>query len=127
MLDDQFMAHLESGDLLTHADKHLLVELPQHYLPGTWKDTISAIKSAGYTPVLAHPERYGLILEPAELELMARIEGLKFQGNVGSLTGMYGKDVAARAKQWRAANFYHCWGTDSHTPTMASRMKLKPV
>ncbi len=126
MLDDRFMHHLSADPMLTHEGGLLLIELPQHYLPGTWKDMISAAKKAGYHPLLAHPERYGMILEPEELEAMAQQEGLKFQGNIGSLTGMYGKEVATRAKQWQAAGFYHCWGTDSHTPGMARRMNLKP-
>lgn len=59
MLDDRFEEQISRYAPLTYDGTHLLVELPQHYLPGTWKDMFTAIRDKGYAPVLAHPERYG--------------------------------------------------------------------
>ena len=63
MLDNQFNEQLRRYTPLTYDGIHLLVELPQYYLPGAWKDMISAVRDRGYIPVLAHPERYGRLLQ----------------------------------------------------------------
>ena len=64
MLDNQFNEQLRRLHTpLTYDGIHLLVELPQYYLPGAWKDMISSVRDKGYTPVLAHPERYGRLLQ----------------------------------------------------------------
>lgn len=125
MLDDQFEEQLRRYTPLTYDGVHLLVELPQYYLPGAWKDMISAIRDKGYTPVLAHPERYGRILQTEEFHQLALQEGVKYQGNAGSLGGLYGKSVAALAKTLHAQQLYAWWGTDSHSTAMACNMPLK--
>lgn len=126
MLDDQFNEQLRRYTPLTYDGVHLLVELPQYYLPGTWKDMISAVRDKGYVPVLAHPERYGRILQQEEFLLLARQEGVKYQGNVGSLKGFYGKSAAALASSFHAQRLYEWWGTDCHSAAMACRLPLKP-
>ena len=126
MLDDLFEKQLRRGAMLAHDGTHLLVELPQSCLPGTWKDMISAVRDQGYTPVLAHPERYGRILEQAELLELAEREGVRFQGNVGSLGGFYGKAAASTARELHANGLYLWWGTDTHNAAMARHMPLKP-
>ncbi len=110
---------------LTYDGIHLLVELPQYYLPGAWKDMISSVRDMGYVPVLAHPERYGRLLQQEDFLQLARQEGVKYQGNVGSLKGFYGKSAAALAQTFRTRQLYEWWGTDSHNIAMAKRMPLK--
>ena len=101
------------------------MELPQYYLPGAWKDMISSVRDMGYVPVLAHPERYGRLLQQEDFLQLARQEGVKYQGNVGSLKGFYGKSAAALAQTFRTRQLYEWWGTDSHNIAMAKRMPLK--
>lgn len=126
MLDDLFEEQIKRRGILSHDGTHLLVELPQHYLPNAWKDMISAVRDKGYTPVLAHPERYGRILKKEELLDLAEQEGVRFQGNAGSLGGMYGKLVSTLAGKLHSAGLYFWWGTDSHNTAMARKMPLKP-
>ena len=125
MLDNQFNEQLRRYTPLTCDGIHLLVELPQYYLPGAWKDMISSVRDKGYTPVLAHPERYGRLLQQEDFLQLARQEGVKYQGNVGSLKGFYGKSAAALAQTFRTRQLYEWWGTDSHNIAMAKRMPLK--
>lgn len=125
MLDEQFEMRLSKNAPLTYDGKHMLIELPQHYLPNGWKDMISAVRDRGYTPVLAHPERYGHILQEDELFQLAEQERIKYQGNAGSLGGLYGKQAFSLAKKLRDRHLYAWWGTDSHTPAMASNMPIK--
>ena len=147
MLDEAFPRHLASGDLLTidpawltqpqsgkspdcqsSADnsqsKHfVLVELPQYLLPPGWQDMLDTILTAGYTPLLAHPERYLRILEEQDIRALVD-RGIALQGNLGSLTGYYGSRVRELAQSLRADGLYTTYGTDSHSAGMLQHLKL---
>ena len=139
MLDETFPRHLASGDLLTipeeilfvnrkseivnHTKKFLLVELPQYLLPPGWQDMLDAILSAGYTPLLAHPERYLRILEENDIRALVD-RGIALQGNLGSLTGYYGSRVQKLAQSLRTDGLYTTYGTDSHSAGMLQHLKL---
>ena len=137
MLDEAFPRHLASGDLLTipaselgtsvpkdnTTGNYVLVELPQYLLPPGWQDMLDSILAAGHTPLLAHPERYLRILSEADLrQLHAR--GLRYQGNFGSLAGIYGPQVQKLARRLHRAGLYTTFGTDAHSPGMVEKMEL---
>ena len=147
MLDEAFPRHLASGDLLTidsslicpttsgessnrqssivncQSPRFLLVELPQYLLPPGWQDMLDSILSAGYTPLLAHPERYLRILEEQDIRALVD-RGIALQGNLGSLTGYYGSRVRELAQSLRADGLYTTFGTDSHSAGMLQHLKL---
>ena len=120
MIDEEFDTILKKGPLLTWDDKHLLVELPQYLLPTGWMDSISLLLEQGYTPVLAHPERYIRILSIDDLLDLSDL-GILFQGNIGAITGYYGTHVQKTAQHLRKLNLYHCWGSDAHDIQMFNR------
>lgn len=122
MIDEDFDAAITAEPPLTWDGKRLLVELPQYMLPPGWMDSISLVKKLGYTPVLAHPERYGRVLSPEDLEYLAEQEGVLFQGNLGSLSGYYGRRVQALARRFRKKKLYFCWGSDTHSLDMLRRV-----
>ena len=139
MLDETFPRHLASGDLLTipeeilfvnrkseivnHTKKFLLVELPQYLLPPGWQDMLDAILSAGYTPLLAHPERYLRNLEENDIRALVD-RGIALQGNLGSLTGYYGSRVQKLAQALRTDGLYTTFGTDAHSAGMLRQLKV---
>lgn len=124
MLDEKFESHLTAKcPPLTYDGTHLLVELPQYLLPAGWLDMLLLALEQGYIPVLAHPERYGRILRDDELRELAG-RGIKFQGNAGSLTGLYGKEVSETAQKLHADKLYTWWGTDLHSASMADKLRL---
>ena len=59
MIDNQFHELLESGNLLPigNTGNHLLVETSYFTPPMQLNATLQRIKSKGYHPLLAHPER----------------------------------------------------------------------
>lgn len=126
MIDDGFEAALraEQGPL-TLPGKRILMELPQYLLPDGWMDSLLSVKELGFTPILAHPERYLRILDIDDL-LGIVAHGIQLQGNIGSLTGFYGRAVQQRAKEIHTRNLYTLWGTDAHSPSMARQLRLKP-
>lgn len=72
--------------------KYILFELPMNDSPNYLEDLIFKLKSAGYTPIIAHPERYMMIKEDYT-KVFKWIElGALLQSNLGSLYGRYGNE-----------------------------------
>ena len=114
MLDPLFEQRLAAGDLLpigVNAD-HLLVETSYFSAPMGFDDMIDSIMSAGYYPLLAHPERYTYMDEPDYKRL--REKGVKMQLNYVSLVGGYG-ETARKKSVWLLKNgFIDVMGSDVH-------------
>ena len=77
------------------------------------KDTLKQIKSNGFHPLLAHPERYMYMDNDDYTEL--HDEGVRFQLNILSLAGSYGKAVKKRAEWLLAHDLYCVAGSDLHS------------
>ena len=92
--------------------KHLLVETSYFNPPMKFRDTLRQIKSIGYFPLLAHPERY-MYMDESEYRRL-REEGVKFQLNLASLAGGYGKAVKKKALWLLENGFYSVAGSDLH-------------
>ena len=114
MLDDLFVERLENDDLLPlgNEGRMLLVETSYHNPPMNFWDILEKIKSHGYFPVLAHPERYRYLQE-SDCERLKK-SGVKFQLNLPALTGAYSPATRQRAKALLTKGFYDFLGTDTH-------------
>lgn len=112
MMDVVFDQRLEAGDLLPMKDRRLLVETSYFNPPIGMDDILKAIKSKGYFPLLAHPERY-MYMDDRRYEALKAME-IEFQLNIGSLTGAYGHEVKAKAEHLLQAGMYEYTGTDLH-------------
>lgn len=77
------------------------------------KNILLRIKCSGFLPVLAHPERYRYMgmAEYQELKLL----NVKFQLNLPSLMGAYGKEVRKKAETILKHRWYDLAGTDIHS------------
>lgn len=95
----------------------LLLELPSSTIPIYTKSIIVLLKSAGITPIIAHPERNKAIAEkPSRLEQLIR-EGAVAQITAGSLAGHFGKTVQQVSLDLVRANLVHTYGSDAHNLT----------
>ena len=92
--------------------KHILVETSYYNAPMEMREILQQIKSLGYTPLLAHPERY-MYLDNAEYVKLHN-QGVKFQLNLASLAGGYGKAVKKKAEWLLTNGLYSVAGTDLH-------------
>ena len=63
-LDDGLYALLQKGDLITVNGEYLLFETSYISKPLQLEDMIFEIGAAGYTPLMAHPERYRYVKDP---------------------------------------------------------------
>ena len=113
-LDDEFIAHIEKGKLLTLSNKYVLFETSYMAKPLDFESMIEKLLSTGYTPLLAHPERYRYI-EDFELEYKALKKlGIYFQVNINSFGGHYGKDAQDKAIFLSQNSMIDFLGSDVH-------------
>ncbi len=115
MLDNLFDERLASGDLLPIGQRgdHLLVETSYFNPPMDLYGTLRRVKAKGFHPVLAHPERYVYMSDKDYARL--REMGVKFQLNLFSLAGMYGKAVKQKAETFLQKRMYDRVGSDIHS------------
>lgn len=111
MLDGGFSAHLEKG-LHTIGGRHVLVETSYLADPVQMEPLLCEIALAGYTPVIAHPERYMYMNE--NLCASMRTKGYEFQLNLLSLSTFYGKRTMDVAENFLHKGYYSYIGSDIH-------------
>lgn len=118
MMDNLFEERLEKNDLLPIGPKgdHLLVETSYFNPPMHLYDILLAVREAGYQPILAHPERY-VYMEMRDYERLHGL-GIKFQLNLFSQTGRYGRHVIKKMEQLQQRHYYSYVGTDLHRIAM---------
>ena len=113
-LDDTVMQLVERRDILTFGKNYMLFEMsyvqPLHYL----EDMLFEIKVAGYTPVLAHPERYMYMHDDFTKYERLKELGVLFQVNIPSLGGYYSKPVQKSAEKIAKAGLIDFVGSDAH-------------
>ena len=115
MLDPLFEQRLAAGDLLPLGPdgNRLLVETSYFNPPVDLYGMLERIKSAGYYPVLAHPERY-LYMSSADYRKL-KAAGIEFQLNLPSLTALYGKTAQKKAEALHNHGLYDYTATDLHS------------
>ena len=125
MMDELFESRLEQGIVLPHLARHLLVETSYYNPPFDLYGILSKVKSKGYFPILAHPERY-VYMDDAEYRRLKDM-GIRFQLNLSSLAGFYGKTAQGKAERMLKLGYYDFTGTDLHNRVMLERYKTAKV
>lgn len=102
--------------LNTFGNNHLLVETSFFEKPQIFEEVMFELRTAGYQPVLAHPERYQYLFEnPAQAKEWSD-QGIHMQVTTGSLAGVYGKGPQKLAKRLIEMDIIDCVGSDLHAP-----------
>ena len=113
-LDEHFMELIKKDDLLVWGKDYILFELPFISEPPMLGEAIFEIQLAGYTPVLAHPERYTYWYNTYNKYEEMMDKGVLLQLNTNSLTGHYSpatKKIAERLIDDEMISFI---GSDCH-------------
>lgn len=116
MMDALFEERLEHDDLLLMSGddcEQLLVETSYFTAPMDIQGTLRQIKSKGYYPILAHPERY-VYMEPDMYDKLKNMD-IRFQLNLSSIGGAYGPHVAKKALYLLKKGYYDMAGSDLHS------------
>ncbi|MFT6717587.1 MAG: protein-tyrosine phosphatase, partial [Saprospiraceae bacterium] len=90
--DRELLKRLDEDDILSFGNddyRYLLFELSYFNEPMGLNELIVKIKEKGYIPVLAHPERYPYFSETREKYAALQAQGVLFQINLNSLSGLY--------------------------------------
>lgn len=100
----------------------VLIEFPYTSEPLLWADVLSALVRRGYTPVVAHIERYRFVVQAPEVWLGRFAQfGATIQCNIGSLVGQYGPHSLEFARRMRDRGVPTFWGTDLHRASQVAK------
>lgn len=107
-----------AGDLLQRStlgdSRAVLVDFPSGSWPFYAEDALFQLQLLGYTPVLAHPERYWSDPEKIEIARNLVARGVLLQVTLGSVVGAFGKPAFTMAVHLLEAGLVHVVATDAH-------------
>lgn len=114
MMDSLFDERLSAGEVLPigRDGNHLLVETSYYTAPMDLDDILRRVMSAGYHPLLAHPERYQY-MDEKDYDRIHEM-GVLMQMNFTSLAGLYGPVARKKAQHLLKKGFYSACGSDLH-------------
>jgi len=106
---------LRSGRVLALNDtRYLLLEPPHHVMPPRLEDFIFSLMTAGYIPVLTHPERLAWIEQRYPVIKRLAHSGVLMQITGNSLLGRFGRAARHWALRMLDERLVHLVATDAH-------------
>ncbi len=114
-LDHELEQKVADRKVLTFGDNYLLFELPFISEPTVMLSVIFQMQTAGYRPVLAHPERYTFWYNDFTKYERLKERGVLFQLNTIALSGAYGLQAKQIAERLIDAGHYELLGSDCHS------------
>ena len=123
--DESFEKLLTKGNLLSFGKgNYLLFELSYFTKPQDLESLIYEIQQAGYTPVLAHPERYTYFHDSIEnYKRLKKVTDVLFQLNIVSIANYYSKQIKKVAKELIDAGLIDFMGSDTHQKRHTTYLK----
>lgn len=116
------------GELLTWPDGTILVEMSYFFRSRNFESSLFELGLAGLKPVVAHPERYLYMADCLGDFEKWKDMGCRFQLNLVSLSGKYGKDSVKIMKHLLEEGMYDFVSSDLHTlPQLESILGGEPV
>lgn len=109
---------LQKKQLLTlNGSRYPLIEFSFHTEGEEETEILQSVIEAGFTPLVAHPERYDYICRRPELVNHWKQMGCLFQVNRGSLLGRYGYEAQQMGMELVQRGFATVIATDAHSIT----------
>ena len=110
-----FVPRLRSGELLTLANsRYLLVEPPHHVAPPQLEEFFFTLVTAGYVPILTHPERLSWVRSRYDTIKKLVAAGAWMQVTAGSFTGAFGRNALYLAVRLLDEGCVHLIASDAH-------------
>jgi tyrosine-protein phosphatase YwqE len=114
LLNDPFVKLCQAKEIVTLKDNYVLVEISYTNPPIQLYSIIFDLRVAGYTPVLAHPERYVYFHYDFNEYLKLKKAGCYFQLNLLAVAGYYGEGITKIAEKLLQKGLYDFVGSDVH-------------
>lgn len=106
---------LRSGAILSLADtRYVLVEPPHHVAPPRIEYLFFELLTAGYVPILTHPERLTWIESRFETFVQLFHAGVWMQLTSGSVTGSFGRRPQYWSERMLNEGMVHILASDAH-------------
>ena len=113
-LDHELVKLVKDRRVLTFGKDLLLFELPFLSEPVVLLSVVFEMQTAGYRPVLAHPERYQFWHNDFGTMEKLKERGVLFQLNTVATIGGYGPAVMKAAEKMIDLGWYELLGSDCH-------------
>lgn len=123
MIDENFENLLEKNLVLPIAKEYLLIEMSYLQPSLNFDLAINKIKSKGYIPVLAHPERYVYLHKQMERYVVYKKTNIRLQLNLLSVSNYYGPEINKVALKLLTSGAYDYLGSDLHNPKHLKKIK----
>jgi protein-tyrosine phosphatase len=100
-----------------HGTRYVLLEPPHHVVPPRFAESVFQLITAGYVPVITHPERLTWMDDhyPTMRQLVQA--GAWMQITAGALTGMFGPRPKYWGERFIGDGLAHILATDAHSST----------
>lgn len=123
MIDANFENLLINDGILPLRSNHLLIEMSYLQPSLNFEEAIDKITSAGYFPILAHPERYRYLHGKRSVLKGYKKKNVLFQLNLLSISDYYGKDIQKVAHDHLDNSLIDFIGSDIHTIKQLKALK----
>jgi protein-tyrosine phosphatase len=127
----EWIMRLEARELrrltLAGNGRYVLVETPYHGWPAAVVEGLLRLQTAGFTPVLAHPERNPIVQKTPSLLAPLVDSGLLVQVTAASLDGRLGKAAHRTGHRLVTSELAHVVASDAHAPHVRAAGLLSAV
>ncbi|MCP4606981.1 MAG: capsular biosynthesis protein [Proteobacteria bacterium] len=121
-VEKEFLNRIAKGDLLAWGrERYVLFESPSEHEPMLLEEIIFNLKCNGYTPLLAHPERYRFLQRHLERIQDLKRLGARFQVNHPSFHLPRISRGGELARLLYVKGYVDQFGTDIHRATLDDR------
>ncbi len=109
------LAALQAGMAPTlNGGRYFLLEPPHHVAPPQFEESVAEFLTAGYVPIITHPERLSWINTHYAMFTQLARRGVWMQITAGSLTGRFGEGAQYWGERMLDEGLVHILATDAH-------------